>query len=128
MRFRKVGEIDAVYVDFERGPEMFLGWRVDPSPATPAWRERLGRYRIVNGAGDHFFFEEVELRVEGERLVLALDLVDDPTPTRRYLEPLSDEEACDWALGRSGGTRLFARRIDGETELELLGYRLRPVE
>ncbi len=128
LRFRRVGAIDAVYIDPERGPEFFVGWRVDPSPATAAWKARLGRYRVANATDEHLFFEEVTLELEEGRLVLSIALDDEPRPLKRYLEPLSDSEACDWTLGRGGGARVFARNTGGGTELELLGFRLRPVE
>ncbi|MEM7409102.1 MAG: serine hydrolase domain-containing protein [Myxococcota bacterium] len=125
LRFERVGDLDAVFLEAKNSPSTLFGWRANPSPATEAWRARVGGYRLTNGEGDFRFFERAELSIQGDRLVVSLFAVGEPMPLSQYFEPLSDTEAVSWSLGRSGGARIRVTRDRQGEVIEALGYRLR---
>ncbi|NOX52495.1 MAG: hypothetical protein GXP16_18485 [Gammaproteobacteria bacterium] len=121
--FGRVGEVDTLFFD-EGGQNALAGWRISPSPASVAWRARIGRYEIANLGSDFAFITGLELNLTQDRLRVTVHSDDWPVPPLgAYLETLTDDEACTWSLG--GSICIYAYGSGDEVELELSGYRLR---
>lgn len=125
VEFEHVGEFDTIYVGEKQEPSTLIGVRVSPSPAMTAWRNRVGRYRLINAGSDFPFYNMLQLHVLDGRLMISFHGDSGwPLPiSPDYLEPVTDDEAC--GLPPWGSSCLYARMIDGELELELLGYKFR---
>lgn len=94
-----------------------LAERILPAPAPPSWRARVGRWSGRSaGASPAEPPAALELRVEGEALVLRYELPWDPQ--RRHetgLVPVSDRAAVLAGVGRGKGETIHASSgTDGE--------------
>jgi len=123
----------AVILVDDRGRETRLGERVEPAPATEAWRARVGKYDLVNGGDAAVMFARsphLRLRVEGDSLVLAFHPAIHPFVELTWLaSPVSDDEAVLAGVSSYlGGETLSAvRGPEGGERLRFWGYEFAPV-
>ena len=105
--------------------EMLIAEKVMPEPITPAWRERLGRYRIANIGDDVTMVENIEIREEDGLLLVDYRLVDfGGARISNVLRPISDSEAVLTGLWRGMGETVRVVLNDGVEQLNYSGYRL----
>jgi hypothetical protein len=125
----------AVLLVDDRGRETRLGERVDPAPATAAWRARIGKYDLVNAGEDAAVMfaksPHLRLKIEQDTVVLLTHPAVHPAVELSWLvSPVSDDRAV--LAGASsylgGETLTVVPGPDGEPRLRFSGYEFAPVE
>jgi len=106
--------------------KILVAEKVTPEPILPAWRNRLGRYRIVNSGDDVMMVDDIELREEGGLLLMGYRLADEFGGDRvsALLRPISDSEAVFPGLWRGMGETVRVVLSDGAEQLIYSGYQL----
>jgi hypothetical protein len=108
--------------------EMLVGDKLLPPQPLGVWRQRLGRYEIVNLGDDLPLVQRIELLEDRGHLVLALTMTDDAGgAARSVLKPVSDDEAVLLGVLRDGGTSLRVVKVNGEERLQVSGYQARRI-
>jgi hypothetical protein len=108
--------------------EMLVGDKLLPSPPLGAWRQRLGRYEIVNLGDDLPLLKRIELQEDHGHLVLAMTTADGQTDTARGIVwPVSDAQATLLGVLRDGGEAIQVVTVNGEERLQISGYQARRV-
>lgn len=105
--------------------DMLIAEKVAPVPLSPAWRNRLGRYRIMNNGEDTPVVTDIKLREENGLLLVEFHMVEfGDARVSTVLQPLSDSEAVFAGLWRGMGETI--RVVHDKTIEQLLysGYRL----
>ena len=106
------------------GKEIYAGEKFTPTTIPVAWRQREGKYRIVNAGEDHTLLKDVRLVIDGDFLVLNYSLPDWAGSENQQLPLLtiSDTEAIIPGLSRGQGETIrLVRSADGE-QLRYSGY------
>jgi len=104
---------------------MLIAEKVTPEPISPAWRDRLGRYRIDNSDDDVTMVNDIELREEGGLLLMDYRLVEfGGAKVSNVLRPISDSEAVLAGLWRGMGETVRVVLNDRVEQLIYSGYRL----
>lgn len=105
--------------------EMLIAKKVTPEPITPAWRGRLGRYRIANIGDDVTMVDNIEIREEDGLLLLDYRLVEfGGAKISNVLRPIDNSEAVLAGLWRGMGETVRVVLKDGVEQLIYSGYRL----
>jgi len=105
--------------------EMLIAEKVTPAPLSPAWRNRLGRYRVANSGDDVTMVDNFELREEGGLLLVDYRLVEfGSAKVSNVIRPISDCEAVFAGLWRGMGETVRVVLNDGAEQLIYSGYRL----
>lgn len=113
------------------GRKDIIGVKIEPYKISQAWKNRIGKYEIVNNKpGDFIMFDDFELKTQDGFLILASTLQFEP---KQQLEPalilISDELAYVAGLGRQGGYSVqVIRDKDGKEYLYYSGFKLRKKE
>ncbi len=100
------------------------GERIEPSPVSRAWMDRLGTYKISNGKpGFTNFFASTQLKYEDDFLLLDVVCAIECDRIVFPIGPISDDEAVILGLGqRITGETVSVVDIDGEEQLFFSGY------
>ena len=102
------------------------GERIEPSPVSEAWIDRLGAYEISNGkSGFTDFFASVQLRHEDDFLLLDARCAIECDRIVYPIGPISDDEALILGLGDRRGETVSVVEVDGEEHLFFSGYLMR---
>ncbi len=105
---------------------MVVGMRIHPVPIPSAWRQRVGRYDILDLPEDEVFVDQLRLSVQDEFLVVTGRFTKPkPVEFTLALEPLSDTEAVVMGLGFGHGETLEVFHQSGEEFGRYSGYRLK---
>lgn len=107
---------------------LVVGTRIHPVPIPPAWRQRVGRYEILDLPEDEVFVDRLRLSVQDEFLVVT-GRVTKPKPVEFAfaLEPLSDTEAVVMGLGFGSGETVEVLPQAGEETLTYSGHKLKKI-
>ena len=132
-----LGELDHVYID--RGMvngrdilkavvdknEFLVGERLLPGQIPEKWRQRTGKYEIINAGDDTILVDNIRLSIEGGSLTAkyTMPLFTDQTVSLA-LEPLSETEAVICGLGRGKGETIRVITREGRELLAYSGYLL----
>lgn len=106
------------------GKEIYAGEKFTPTTIPDAWRQREGKYRIVNEGEDHTLLEDVRLVIDDELLVLHYRLPDwaGSEDQRLPLLAISDTETIIPGLSSGQGETIrLIKSSDGE-QLRYSGY------
>jgi hypothetical protein len=101
--------------------ELLIGERLQPRPIPPAWRQRTGRYEIVNAAQDELLIDDISLEIKDDLLLLRARTLDGEIG-ERVLEPLSDTQALLLGPLAGAGETIEAVRRDGDALWRYSGY------
>ena len=116
-----------VLVMESNGETRRIGARVQDSQNPFDWRDKFGRYRVIN-PDDGFPVTDMRLFRDHGVVFLSYRL---PRLTRQTImlpiAPLSETEAITQGLGRAGGETVIARQADGETRLVFSGFVARKI-
>lgn len=105
--------------------DMLVAEKVTPEPIPPAWRGRLGRYRIANLGDDVTVVDDILLRVDGGALLLDCRLAEfGGSRISSVLHPVSDTESVFFGLWRGMGETVRVVSEHGAEQLLYSGYRL----
>lgn len=104
------------------GKEVLLGEKFAPEPVPQAWRDRVGRYQLLN-PDEAFPLEQPSVWYKDGHLGMSyrMPLLADATISVP-LRPISDTEAVILGLGRTRGETLRAFSEDGEEHLRYSGF------
>lgn len=104
---------------------MLVGEKVSPTPLTPAWRNRLGKYRIANLGEDVAMVDTIVLREEGGLLLVEYQLMEfGGVKVSNILRCISDDTALVAGLWRGMGETVRVVKEKGVEQLLYSGYRL----
>jgi CubicO group peptidase (beta-lactamase class C family) len=111
-----------VVVARKGGKRILLGEKVPATPVPETWRERVGRYRLLN-PDPGFPLTEPQVKVRSGQLCMSYKLpLLSPKTIQVPLQPISDTEAIILGLGRMRGETLHAVAVDGEERLRYSGF------
>lgn len=100
--------------------------RIDPKPVPKIWRNRTGKYIIVNKGEDGTLIENIEISCKNGLLVLNYTLPEAPGFIFGIaLNPLNNTEAVSYGLGRFLGETFRVTRTGNEERLLYSGYELK---
>ncbi len=102
-----------------------FGERIEPSPISEVWQNRLGNYEVINGNPDFsMFLGDVQLKFDEDQGTLVFDIMLPLFDSQRAfpMKTLSDTEAITIGVGRSCGESVSVVEVDGEEHLFYLGY------
>ncbi len=104
--------------------EMLIGEKVVPASISTAWQRRMGHYEIVNMDDDAILLAEISLREKDGLLVVEYILPEfGKEKITRVMQPLSDDEAIFFGLGRGMGETVRVISDKGVEQLVYTGYR-----
>lgn len=117
-------EIDGSRLVALRPGGVFMGIaeRIEPTPVPPAWRERAGRYRILN-PDPRSAIEDLRLEYDRKTDLLLMEIEVFEQRMRFPLRPLSDRLAVIDGEGRNLGETVEIVLDGGEERLVYSGYR-----
>jgi CubicO group peptidase (beta-lactamase class C family) len=129
LRFR-TERIDGreVVVAQKGGKRILLGEKVPATPVPEIWRERVGRYQLLN-PDPGFPLTEPRVKFRRGQLCMSYKLpLLSPRTIQVPLQPISDTEAIILGLGRMRGETLRAVVVDGEEHLRYSGFEGRQLD
>ena len=105
---------------------MVVGERIRPVPIPSSWRQRVGRYDIIDPGQEEALLDRLRLSIQDDFLVMTGRFTT-PTPFEftHALEALSDTEAIVMGLGMGAGETVEVRQEAGEEIVRYSGSRLR---
>jgi hypothetical protein len=108
--------------------EMLVGERIHPPHNPGRWRNRVGRYEIVNAGDDHTFVDRIALIEERGFLLAELTMTDQVGPPAHLpLRIISDNEAILLGTLADGGETLRCTPTGDGEQCAFSGYTLRQV-
>ncbi len=129
LRFR-TQRIDGreVVVAEKDGKQILLGEKVPAAPVPEVWRQRVGRYQLLN-PDLGFPLTEPQVKLRDGQLCMSYKLpLLSPHTIQVPLQPISDTEAIILGLGRMRGETLRAVVVDGEEHLRYSGFEGRQLD
>ena len=100
---------------------LLIGERLQPHPIPRAWRQRAGRYEIVNAGQDELLIDDISLEMKDGLLLLRARILDGEI-SEIVLQPLSDTQALLLGPLAGAGETLEAVQHDGEELWRYSGY------
>lgn len=110
------------------GKKILLGEKVPTAPVPEVWRQRVGRYQLLN-PDPGFPLTEPQIKLRDGQLCMSYKLpLLSPNTIQVPLQPISDTEAIILGLGRMRGETLRAVVVDGEEHLRYSGFEGRQLD
>ncbi len=123
--FRTVNGEDVVFV--RDGPKVSaVGKRCAPSPIPASWLRFVGGYELVSGQNLQLKLEDFRVFVEDGFLMV--ELAAEGESGRFVLEPVADNEAVLYGLGRRMMETMRAAGTPGEERLHFAGLEFRKLQ
>jgi len=111
-----------VIVAERNGKEQVLGEKIPPEPIPERWKQRVGRYELLN-PDPGFPLIDPQVRIVDGQLCMSYKLpLLSESAIRVPLRPVSDSEAIILGLGRTRGETLRAVQVNGKEHLRYSGF------
>jgi CubicO group peptidase (beta-lactamase class C family) len=104
---------------------LLVGERLAPKAIPQTWRQRIGKYEVVNQGQDERLFAEPSLVMRDGFLLLRVRIPDGGESGEMVLEPLSDSEAVLLGALAGVGETIRAVQVDGVEMWRSSGYLFR---
>ncbi|MBP9886530.1 MAG: beta-lactamase family protein [Leptospiraceae bacterium] len=133
MKFKTVGNDKLLYIK-SGGTVLLWGSKILPftEKISPAWKNRLGKYKILNDDLEHSsMLEKPELKLEDDFLVFENNGI--PAAHMEFKQKLAltvinDTEAIVSGLGRGKGDTISVKNSNGKEVLTYSGYEMEKIE
>lgn len=117
---------DVLIARKDQHSRMVVGTRIHPVPIPSAWRQRVGRYEILDLPEDEVFVDRLRLSVQDEFLVVTGRVTKPKSFEFTFaLKPLSVTEAVVMGLGFGHGETLEVVHQSDEEFARYAGYKLK---
>lgn len=121
---------DTVVLSYKSGQQFYYaGEKIEQTPISEKWQQRLGQYEIINLGKDDPLFDQIQLKMNNGFLEVSYHMNRFQDVTARFvLDPISDEEAIIQGKGRYMGETIHVRSTPKGEVMYWAGYELKRVE
>lgn len=120
---------DTTVLSYQSGNHAYYaGEKIELTPVSDVWKQRLGEYQIINRGKDDPLFDHIQLKMNNGFLEVSYHMIRFQDVTARFvLKPVSDDEAVIQGKGRYMGETIHVNSTKKGEVIYWAGYELQKV-